>query len=155
MHSKPHRSQLEPISSGLACVISPASGLAPPRCRATAYKFSRLIPGFSSSAVSSRLPPAMLAALLKATIRPRTGARSAASTCTRPPPRRPSGRDTVALREWSLAIRSDPELPEAYLGRARLAIRLKDWDLALADLEQAAAWAQADPAPSLRSPRLT
>ena len=40
---------------------------------------------------------------------------------------------------------SDPELPEAYLGRARLAIRLKDWELALADLEQAAAWAQSDP----------
>jgi eukaryotic-like serine/threonine-protein kinase len=55
------------------------------------------------------------------------------------------GRDTVALREWSLALRSDPELPEAYLGRARLAVRLKDWDLALADLEQAAAWAQGDP----------
>jgi Tfp pilus assembly protein PilF len=55
------------------------------------------------------------------------------------------GRDTVALREWSLALRSDPELPEAYLGRARLAIRFKDWDLALADLEHAAAWAQADP----------
>ena len=55
------------------------------------------------------------------------------------------GRHTVALREWSLALRSDPELPEAYLGRARLAIRLKDWDLALADLEQAAAWAQSDP----------
>jgi serine/threonine protein kinase/tetratricopeptide (TPR) repeat protein len=55
------------------------------------------------------------------------------------------GRDTVALREWSLALRSDPELPEGYLGRARLAVRLKDWDLALADLEQAAAWAQGDP----------
>jgi tetratricopeptide (TPR) repeat protein len=55
------------------------------------------------------------------------------------------GRDIVALREWSLALRSDPELPEAYLGRARLAMRLKDWDLALADLEQAAAWAQSDP----------
>ena len=55
------------------------------------------------------------------------------------------GRDMPALREWSLALRSDPELPAAYLGRARLAIRLNDWDLALADLEQAAAWAQSDP----------
>ena len=55
------------------------------------------------------------------------------------------GRDMAALREWSLALRNDPDLPAAYLGRARLAIRLKDWDLALADLEQAAAWAQSDP----------
>ena len=55
------------------------------------------------------------------------------------------GRDMAALREWSLALRNDPDLPAAYLGRARLAIRLKDWELALADLEQAAAWAQFDP----------
>ena len=35
------------------------------------------------------------------------------------------GRDMTALREWSFALRNDPELPEAYLGRARLAIRLE------------------------------
>ena len=51
----------------------------------------------------------------------------------------------AALQEWSLALRRDPEMPQAYLGRARLAIRLGRWDLALADLEQAASWAQSDP----------
>jgi serine/threonine protein kinase/Flp pilus assembly protein TadD len=55
------------------------------------------------------------------------------------------GQDLAAVREWTLAMRRDPELPEAYLGQARLAIRLKFWDLALADLEQAAAWASSDP----------
>ncbi len=55
------------------------------------------------------------------------------------------GRDVDALREWTLALRRDPELPQAYLGQARLAIRLKIWDLALADLELASAWAQSDP----------
>ncbi len=55
------------------------------------------------------------------------------------------GDNSGSLREWSLALRRDPELPQAYLGRARLAIRLGRWDLALADLEQAAAWAQSDP----------
>ena len=55
------------------------------------------------------------------------------------------GQDLAALGEWTLAMRRDPELPEAYLGQARLAIRLKFWDLALADLEQAAAWAPSDP----------
>jgi serine/threonine protein kinase/Tfp pilus assembly protein PilF len=55
------------------------------------------------------------------------------------------GDNSGSLREWSLALRRDPELPQAYLGRARLAIRLRRWDLALADLEQAASWAQSDP----------
>ena len=55
------------------------------------------------------------------------------------------GQNLAASREWTLALRRDPELPQAYLGRARLAIRLKNWDLALADLEQAASWAQSDP----------
>jgi tetratricopeptide (TPR) repeat protein len=55
------------------------------------------------------------------------------------------GQDLAALREWTLALRGDPELPEGYLGRARLAIRLKKWDLALADLEQASTWAESDP----------
>ena len=55
------------------------------------------------------------------------------------------GEDLAALREWTLALRRDPELPQAYLGRARVAIRLKKWDLAMADLEQGASWAQSDP----------
>jgi eukaryotic-like serine/threonine-protein kinase len=55
------------------------------------------------------------------------------------------GQNLAAIREWTLALRIDPELPQAYLGRARLAIRLKNWNLALADLEQAASWALADP----------
>ncbi len=55
------------------------------------------------------------------------------------------GQDLPALREWTLALRRDPELAQAYLGRARLAIRLERWDLALADLEQGAAWAGSDP----------
>ena len=55
------------------------------------------------------------------------------------------GRDRAALAEWSLALRRDPELPEAFLGRARTHFLLRQWDLGLADLEQAAAWAHADP----------
>jgi serine/threonine protein kinase/predicted Zn-dependent protease len=51
----------------------------------------------------------------------------------------------TAVDEWSLALRRDPELPEAFLGRARTYLLLREWDLALADLEQAAAWAHADP----------
>jgi tetratricopeptide (TPR) repeat protein len=51
----------------------------------------------------------------------------------------------AAILEWSLALRRDPELPEAYLGRARGQVGLGRWDLALADLEQAASWAHADP----------
>ncbi|MFI5458840.1 MAG: protein kinase [Isosphaerales bacterium] len=51
----------------------------------------------------------------------------------------------AAVLEWSLALRRDPELPEAYLGRAGAQMRLGRWDLALADLEQAASWAHADP----------
>ncbi len=50
-----------------------------------------------------------------------------------------------AIREWSIALRRDPELPEAYLGRARAQMALHRWDLALADLEQAASWANSDP----------
>jgi len=55
------------------------------------------------------------------------------------------GQVEAAVREWSLALRRDPELPEAYLGRARAQMQLHRWDLALADLEQAASWAHADP----------
>jgi eukaryotic-like serine/threonine-protein kinase len=55
------------------------------------------------------------------------------------------GQADAAVQEWSLALRRDPELPEAYLGRARVQLGLRRWDLALADLEQAASWAQSDP----------
>ncbi len=55
------------------------------------------------------------------------------------------GRLEAAVSEWSLALRRDPELPEAYLGRARAYIRLRQWDMAVADLEQAASWARSAP----------
>ena len=51
----------------------------------------------------------------------------------------------AAVQEWSLALRRDPELPQAYLGRARAHLQLQQWDMALADLEQAASWAHSDP----------
>jgi tetratricopeptide (TPR) repeat protein len=54
------------------------------------------------------------------------------------------GNARAALDEWTLALRRDPELPEAFLGRARTHLLLREWDLGLADLEQAAAWAHAD-----------
>jgi len=60
------------------------------------------------------------------------------------------GQFEAAIQEWSLALRRDPELPEAYLGRARIELGLRRWDLALADLEQAASWAQSDPWLELR-----
>jgi tetratricopeptide (TPR) repeat protein len=49
-----------------------------------------------------------------------------------------------AVVEWTLALNQDPELPRAYLGRARCYVQLRVWDRALADLEQAAAWAHSD-----------
>jgi tetratricopeptide (TPR) repeat protein len=55
-----------------------------------------------------------------------------------------------AVIEWGLALRRDPELPEAFLGRAQAHIQLNRWDLALADLEQAASWAHSDPKIELR-----
>ena len=55
------------------------------------------------------------------------------------------GEYNEAVVEWSLALRRDPELPEAFLGRARTHILLGHADLALADLEQAASWAHSDP----------
>jgi eukaryotic-like serine/threonine-protein kinase len=55
------------------------------------------------------------------------------------------GRVETAVQEWSLALRRDPELPEAYLGRARAHVKLRQWEMALADLEQAASWARSDP----------
>ncbi|MGP0066504.1 MAG: protein kinase domain-containing protein [Isosphaeraceae bacterium] len=55
------------------------------------------------------------------------------------------GQYNEAIVEWSLALRRDPELPEAFLGRARTHILLDHPELALADLEQAASWAHSDP----------
>ena len=55
-----------------------------------------------------------------------------------------AGKDDAAHFEWSTALKRDPELPQAYLGRARCYLRLHFWDLALADLEHAAAWAHTD-----------
>ena len=49
-----------------------------------------------------------------------------------------------AIHECTLALKRDPELPQAYLSRARCYIELLIWDRALADLEQAAAWAHGD-----------
>ena len=50
-----------------------------------------------------------------------------------------------AILEWSIALRRDPQLPEAFLGRAKEYLHLGRPDLALVDLEQAASWANADP----------
>ncbi|HZW30453.1 MAG TPA: protein kinase [Isosphaeraceae bacterium] len=55
------------------------------------------------------------------------------------------GEPSAAVQEWSMALRRDPELPESFLGRAQAHIRLQEWDPAMADLEQAATWAQSDP----------
>ncbi len=60
------------------------------------------------------------------------------------------GKIEAAVGEWSLALRRDPELPEAFLGRALAQMRLRRWDMALADLEQAAAWSHSDPRIELR-----
>ena len=48
------------------------------------------------------------------------------------------GREEAAIEDWSFALADDPEDPLLYLGRARTLIRLRFWDRALADLEQAA-----------------
>lgn len=49
-----------------------------------------------------------------------------------------------AVHECSMALKRDPELPQAYLSRAHCYVELLIWDRALADLEQAAAWAHGD-----------
>ena len=54
------------------------------------------------------------------------------------------GRNEEAVYEWTVALKRDPELPQAYLGRAQCYVRLLIWDRALADLEQAAAWSYGD-----------
>jgi tetratricopeptide (TPR) repeat protein len=51
------------------------------------------------------------------------------------------GRLEPARDAWSRALAYDPEDPLAYLGRARVALRLRQIYHAIADLEQAADWA--------------
>ncbi len=55
------------------------------------------------------------------------------------------GEFQAAFAEYSRALIRDPELPRAYLGRARMLIRQGRWDSALADLELAASFAHSDP----------
>jgi serine/threonine protein kinase/Tfp pilus assembly protein PilF len=50
------------------------------------------------------------------------------------------GNAELAVRDWSLALRYDPEDPRAFLGRARAFLQLQRWDNARADLEQATVW---------------
>ncbi|MFO0952541.1 MAG: protein kinase [Isosphaeraceae bacterium] len=50
-----------------------------------------------------------------------------------------------AITDWSAALSRDPEDPSAYLGRAEALIRLRQWDAALADLEQSAGWSDGRP----------
>jgi tetratricopeptide (TPR) repeat protein len=60
-------------------------------------------------------------------------------------------RPEPAAEAWSSALASDPDDPEAFLGRARCLRRLGLWENALADLEQAA---QRDPDGSRVLPRV-
>jgi tetratricopeptide (TPR) repeat protein len=60
------------------------------------------------------------------------------------------GQSEAAIQEWSLALRREPELPEAFVGRALANMQLGRWNMAVADLEQALAWAHSDPAVELR-----
>jgi eukaryotic-like serine/threonine-protein kinase len=55
------------------------------------------------------------------------------------------GRFDAAADEWSEALKRDPELPRAYLGRAQAEIVRRRWLMAIADLELAASWANSDP----------
>jgi hypothetical protein len=54
------------------------------------------------------------------------------------------------VRDWSLALGLDPENPTAFLGRAEALLGLRQWDAALADLEQAAGWSDGRPGVGLR-----
>ena len=57
-----------------------------------------------------------------------------------------SAEDLAALASGRWHSGETPSCPRRISGEPVLAIRLKKWDLALADLEQGAAWAQSDPA---------
>jgi len=54
------------------------------------------------------------------------------------------GQHSSAVTSWNLAIRKDPQLAEAYLGRARCRLSRGQWSEAVVDLSQAAAWARHD-----------
>lgn len=56
----------------------------------------------------------------------------------------------AALIDWAAVLELDPDDPDAYLGRAETFLALKEWDQALADLEQAASWTEGRPGLSLR-----
>ena len=51
------------------------------------------------------------------------------------------GEPEEAIREATRALARDPEDPRAFLVRSRAFLRLRQWDQAFADLEQAAGWA--------------
>ncbi|MGE3819110.1 MAG: tetratricopeptide repeat protein, partial [Isosphaeraceae bacterium] len=53
-----------------------------------------------------------------------------------------SGDPRQAVQEWTLALGHDAEDPSAFLGRARAFLASGQYDAAIADLEQAAAWAE-------------
>jgi serine/threonine protein kinase/predicted Zn-dependent protease len=55
------------------------------------------------------------------------------------------GKHDDAVHEWTIALRLDPQSPQAFLGRARSYAQLQLWDQSLADLEQAAAWSHGHP----------
>lgn len=55
-----------------------------------------------------------------------------------------------AVEDWSRALTHDPENALAYLGRAEAFARLRQWDPAIADLEQAAGWSEGQPGVRLR-----
>jgi tetratricopeptide (TPR) repeat protein len=61
-----------------------------------------------------------------------------------------TGHPERALSQWENALRHDSESTEAFLGRARSHLQLRQWNLALVDLEHAAAWSHSDPALELR-----
>ncbi|WP_337176860.1 tetratricopeptide repeat protein [Paludisphaera sp.] len=71
---------------------------------------------------------------------------SASAHAARASALRSLGRPEESLREWSRAIRRDPESARAYLGRALCWLDLPEplHDPALVDLEQAASWARDD-----------
>jgi tetratricopeptide (TPR) repeat protein len=54
-------------------------------------------------------------------------------------------RNREALNEWNKVLARDPSDPFAYLGRAEAFLMLELPELALADLEQAAGWADGRP----------
>jgi eukaryotic-like serine/threonine-protein kinase len=58
-----------------------------------------------------------------------------------------------AVRDWTTALAHDPDDPRAYLGRAEAYMAHRQWDQALADLEQAAGWSDGRPGLTLQIAR--